>query len=328
MSGSAELLLAGLLAFSPQLALENTNIGGYQDDFQMMDYNRFRIDLSLEHEQYSNFFGQLMVDNETLYTAIPDSLYNTTSIYRAYLQYRGEKHFWSVGRQRIPLGVGRVWNPVDVFNPIDIEDIEPDEREGTDAIHYEYALSELASLEATLAEGKGAIRLKGFFEFADIALVAVRDDDNDLNSWGPGTALDIIGWELEGELLATGIELRSEGGSFHNRDTGDRYTDCIVGGEYGFANSLTLLAEYHLSDQISSKELAVQASFQPSMLWICSLVVLTSLDDHSTLVSPAIEYSLSDEMTLHAGAFLYSGSEYDAFGWQANRYFLRWFVHF
>jgi hypothetical protein len=327
MSGSPELLLAGFLAFSPHLALENSNIGGYQDDFQVMDYNRFRVEISLEHQQYSNFYGLLLVDNETLFTASPDSLYNTTSLYRAYLQYRGEKHFWTVGRQRIPLGVGRIWNPVDVFNPIDVEAIEPNEREGTDAVHYEYALSELANLEGTVAKGKGTVRLKGFFDFADIALVAVRDDDNDLNSWGTDTALDIIGWELEGELLSTGIELRGEGGSFHNRDSGDRYTDFIAGGEYGFANSLTLLAEYHFSGQAGSNELAVQAGFQPSMLWTCSLVVLASLDDHSTLVSPAMEYSLSDEMTLEAGAFLYSGSDYDAFGWQANRYFLRWFVH-
>ncbi len=319
MTGFASVILAGVLGIVPSLAIENTNIGGYEELRHTTDYNRLRADLTLEHEKYTDLVGKLIVDNETLYTSKPSNLQNKTSIHRAYLQYRGLKHFWSVGKQRIPLGVGHVWNPIDVFNPIDSEAIETDERTGTESIRYEYALSELSNVDATVAKGKGAVRLKGYLEYADVGLVGLWDEDADQ---------DIIGWELEGQLMETGVELRSEGGSFHNRRTGDRHTEFIIGAEYGFANSLTLLGEYKFSDETKIDYIGASASYQPAMLWLYSLLVVINIDDHSNFIAPSVEYSLSDEMTLSAGAFFYNGSDDDEFGQVPNRYYIRWFVHF
>ncbi len=319
MSRLANVLMAGLMGFVPDLAIENTNIGGYEEQRYSIDYNRLRGDLTLEHDQYPDLVGKLIVDNETLYTTRPSCLQNKTSIYRAYLQYRGMKHFWSVGKQRIPLGVGRIWNPIDVFNPIDSEAIEPNERVGTDSIRYEYAVSELSNIDATVSADKGALRVKGYLEYADVALVGLWDEDGDQ---------DIIGWELEGQLLETGIELRSEGGSFHDRSTGKRHTEFIVGAEYGFANSLTLLGEYNYSDETMIDYFGFSVSYQPAMLWFCSLLVVTNLEDQSNYAGPSVEYSLSDEMTLTAGAFIYNGGSHDEFGQVPNRYYLRWFIHF
>ena len=319
MSRSANILMAGVLGIVPNFALENTNIGGYEELRHAVDYNRLRGDLTLEHEKYLNLFGKLIIDNETLFTSEPSKLQNEASIYRAYIQYRGMKHFWSVGRQRIPLGVGRIWNPIDVFNPINSEAIETDERIGTDSIRYEYAINELSNIDATVAQGKGEVRVKGYLQYADVGLVGLWDEDTDQ---------DIIGWELEGQLLKTGIELRSEGGGFRNHSTDEWHTELIIGGEYGFPNSLTLLAEYNYSSETRVDYLGSMASYQPAMLWFCSLLVIVNLDDNSGFIAPTIEYSLTDEMTLSAGAFLYSGSTDDEFGLVPNRYYLRWFVHF
>jgi hypothetical protein len=329
MSGLPELLLAGFLSVTPELALENTNIAGYNREQYVTDYNRVRANLSLSHEQYSNLAVTVIADNETTYTASPDELDNEVSLYRAYGQYQGEQHFWSIGRQRIPLGVGRIWNPIDAFNPIDVQAVETGERTGTDSIRYEYALSELSNLDITVADGKAAVRLKGYLEYADVGLVALQDNSNDRNAlWGMDTSLDIIGWELEGRLPGTGIELRSEGGRFHNRDTDDIFTEFIFGAEYGFANSLTLLAEYRYSDQDMADQMGLLMGYQPALLWTCQLLLLTNLDDGSTLVAPSVSYSLSDEMTLSAGGFISTGDDEDVFAEAGNRFHLRWFVHF
>ncbi|MCI5165385.1 MAG: hypothetical protein D3903_04680 [Candidatus Electrothrix sp. GM3_4] len=329
MTGLPELLLAGLLGITPELALENTNIAGYDQIHLSTDFNRIRANLSLSHEQYSNLAATLIVDNETIATTSPNELDNEVSLYRAYGQYQGERHFWSIGRQRIPLGVGRVWNPIDIFNPVDAQAIETGERTGTDAIRYEYAWNELSNLDLTIADGKTALRLKGYLEYADIGLIALRDNSNERNLlWGADASLDIIGWELEGRLPGTGVELRSEGGRLHNRETGDVFTEYILGAEYGFSNGLTLLGEYRHSDQDMTNQLAIQSGFQPAMLWICQLLLLTDLDDNSVLVAPSVTYSLSDEMTLSVGGFISTGDETEAFPETGNRCYLRWFIHF
>ena len=310
---------AGLLALVPQYALENTNIFGLAEDSRFVDYNRLRADITVKHEEYEAFAAKLIIDNAAAYIQRPYSLTDDTFIYRGYLEYHGETHFWVIGRQRIPLGVGRVWNPIDIFNPIDSQSVEPQERPGTEALRYEYAMSSLANLDCTVSRDKGEARIKGYLDFADVALVGLYDNDADQ---------DIIGWELEGELFATGIELRSEGGSFHDDATGRRHTEFIAGAEYGFANSLTLLGEYRYSDETKSDDMAVSVSFQPQILWTVSCLAVENLNDHSFFIAPSVEYSAGDEMTVSAGAFLYHGSGREAYAGYADRVYVRWFVHF
>ncbi len=312
-------LAAVYFGIVPSLSLENTNIPGYDDIYQLFDYNRIRVELNLDSLSHSDFSMRLQVDNENLILEEPESLTNKTSIYRAYLEYSGAKHFWVVGKQRIPLGVGKFWNPMDVFNPIDIESIEPSERPGTESIHYEYAINQLSNMDVTFAKGKGAIRVKGYLDFADIALVGEWDEDQNL---------DIIGWELEGAFAGTGIELRSEGGSFHNRETHQRQTEFVLGAEYGFLNSLIFTGEYHFKDVPRKDEFGFSAIFQPAMLWICSLITVTDIDDGSGFIAPVVEYSLTDEMTLSGGAFVYHGSEDSIYGLTPDRLYIRWFIHF
>ena len=313
------LLLSALLGFVPGLSFENSHIAGYDEFSAILDYNRLRTELNLSHAAYPDFSAICIVDNENRYEYDPGSMVNRTSIYRAYIQYSGSKHLWVVGKQRIPLGVGRFWNPIDVFNPIDIQAVEPDQRPGTSTIRYEYAISDLSSVDVNVAKGKGAIRLKGYLDVADMALVGEWDDDQER---------DIVGWELEGQLGESGIEVRSEGGLFHDQSTGKRHLECIVGGEYGFENSLILAGEFHYVGSPNQSEIGLMASFQPAMLWNCSLLAVTDLDDGSGFIAPVVEYSLSDDMTLQGGAFLYHGGENSLYGAGGDRVYLRWFIHF
>ncbi|MBW2279809.1 MAG: hypothetical protein JRG82_03620 [Deltaproteobacteria bacterium] len=55
------------------------------------------------------------------------------SIYRAWVRFEGDGVELTLGRQRIALGRGRLWNPEDLFNPIFPLAIESDQRIGQDA---------------------------------------------------------------------------------------------------------------------------------------------------------------------------------------------------
>jgi len=321
------LLIASLIllpvyeadSFNYDYSFENTNIAAYQEEQRFSDFNRLRLNVQMDDERIPQLSANLIINNNTTYSREENELDNALELYRGTIEYGTDKHLLIGGRQRIPFGVGRIWNPIDIFNPIDSTSVEPAEREGVDGLRYEYAISELAGFDINIAEKKGAARLKGFLAVADFALVTVIDNDEEQI---------IIGWEVEGELADTGIDMRSEGGSFYDQTKKEYHTEFIVGAEYGFSNSLTLLFEYYYNDNSDIDQLGMTMSYQLSHLLILNMLAMINIDDLSFLLSPTITYSLSDEMTLAAGFFLYHSDSGDSFGDAEDMVFIRWFVHF
>lgn len=312
------VLLATLFGVQGDLAVENATITSDQDNHTVV-YNRLRGEANFELTVQPAFFATVIVDMETNYQVDPDSLVNRISLYRGFAGYTGGQSRLTLGRQRVPLGVGRIWNPIDIFNPINIEAIEVDERPGTECARLEWSPGNLSTLDVTLAKDKGATRIKSYFEVADVALVGLVDNDKEL---------DIIGWELEGELLATGVELRSEGGHFYDRIRHESYFETIVGAEYGFQNSLNVLLEYKYNDDTKFDHLGSIIGYQISMLWNIGILGLMNLDDDSYFLAPSVDYSLADEMNLSAGCFVYAGGSSSEYGDVANQYYAKFYVHF
>ena len=308
-----------LFPFQAELEMENTNIALYDNTERLQDFNRIRLQSTLEHNTRSAVSGYLAIDNTNSLAFKGSANHNKTTLYRGYLRYAGEKHLFVLGRQRVPLGVGRLWNPIDTFNPIDPLSIELETRKGTDAIRYEYAVNDLSNFDCTLSQKKNGARIKGFLGAADLALVGVLDRREKRN---------IMGWEMKGELAETGIELVSEGGFFRDTEYKRDYIDYIIGAEYGFSSSLTLIGEYYKSGEQKSESLGASTSFQAGPLLLIGLRAIINLNDHSTFATPFLEYSLSDEMTLSTGALIYSGNAEGEYGGIADQYYLRWFIHF
>jgi len=313
------LLYSPAPAFDYDLTLENTNIIIYREESDFSDFNRLRLGGRIDSEKLEGLSFLFMVDNRTDYSYEENHLDNELVVHRMILEYGTDNYLLSAGRQRVPFGVGRIWNPIDIFNPIDSTSIETGEREGVDSLRFEYALSELSTFDITLAEDKGAARLKTFFNFVDVALVSVIDNEQDRI---------IVGWELEGELGDSNIDARSEGGVFYDQTTNEYHTELIFGVEYGFSNSLTLLFEYQYNDEDNFDQLGATLSYQISPLLSFYLLAILDLNDHSSLISPTLTYSLSDEMTLTGGFFVYSGDEGDFFGGGEDLAFVKLFVHF
>jgi hypothetical protein len=97
--------------------------------------------------------------------------------YRAYLRYEGERLSSTVGRQRIPWGVGRLWSPIDRFNEIPPLAIEGDQFPGVDAVEAHWQLSGFTYLQVVYAPGtrheeaKYALRAHGVAWDVDYSLV-------------------------------------------------------------------------------------------------------------------------------------------------------------
>ena len=314
------LCFLALFSYAQELetAIEEVNILKKEKSAGSSDYNRVRVEFTLGFETYENLFAKLIIDNENTYGISEDKNRNETDIYRGYIRYMEGKNLLSIGKQRIPFGVGRIWNPTDIFNPIDVTAIEPDKREGTESARYEYAISTLSNLDATVSKDKYALRVKGFLSFADMALMVLKDNKSDT---------DILGYEYSGELFETGIELRSEG-AYRFQKNGKEHFDLIVGAEYAFENSLTLLGEYRHDSLSHSNYLASKISYELTPLLTGSFLALKNFEDKSSFYSIGFDYSLADDITLDMGSLLYSGDGSSEYGSFNDTYFMKFFIHF
>ncbi len=314
------LCFLGIFLYAQELetAIEEVNILQKEESGNSIDYNRVRAEFTIGFESYENLFAKLIIDNENIYDISEDKNRNETAIYRGYIRYMDGKNLLGIGKQRIPFGVGRIWNPTDIFNPIDITTIEPDNREGTESVRYEYAISTLSNLDATVSKDKYALRVKGFLSFADMALMALKDNKSDTR---------ILGYEYSGELFETGVELRSEG-AYRFQKNGKDHLDLIAGAEYSFENSLTLLGEYRHNSLSHSDYLGSTISYEITPLLTGSFLVLKNFEDKSRFYSIGFDYSLADDITLDIGKLIYHGENSSEYGSFNDTYFMKFFIHF
>ncbi len=73
---------------------------------------------------------------------------------RAYINWATDKWEVCLGRQRINWGINMVWNPNDLFNPINFLDFDYEERPGRDAIRVQYFSGLMSSIDVSIAPAK------------------------------------------------------------------------------------------------------------------------------------------------------------------------------
>ncbi len=294
--------------------IENTNILKYNKK-QVDDYNRARAYLTFQDNEYENSIVKLIVDNENIYNYKTNSSDNKSSIYRAYFKYTNDKHLLSMGLQRVPLGVGSIWNPLDIFNPIDSTTIEPNHREGVESLRYEYAINSLSNLDIAFSKDKSSLKIKSYLDFADFALIVLHNDK--LNQ-------TILGYEVQGDLYETGVELKSEGGYFKDKELNENFISYIIGAQYGFENSLILSSEYYTNTKTNLKNLGITLSYTISSVININLLNISNIKDNSYLISPTLEYSLADDIVLSYSYFNYnSKNNHSQFSNFSDTHFLK-----
>jgi len=350
---------------SPVLNADKTYIYNY-------DRLRFRGDYT-----YENFFATIIFDgvnylgneyissNEFKYIKRikSDTPFKTQSsfheydngalyakLYRLYAGYEDNKNRVVIGLQNISMGVGRIWTPTNLFNPKNIYALEPDETFGVAAFLYTKHLSDTSNLTFVASQNedndfKYAGRYKAFLNFADIGINAVSSNDTKM-----------IGYELEGNLADTGVELRSEGAYIKNNiktalttDENREFFQGIVGADYGFENGVTVIAEALYSSKTFSFEdmllnydsdilpnlvfsnfyTALSLSYSFNIFLDGSLVYIESFDDkNSRFISPTLSYTLNDYNSFMVGAMIQDGERGSEFGEFSNSYYFKWLLSF
>ncbi|MDQ7043752.1 MAG: hypothetical protein Q9M34_09535 [Sulfurimonas sp.] len=375
------LAFTSLLNADFEYRVENSNftisqgsINPESDKTYLYNYDRLRFRLAYTQDEFFvsiiadgvNYYGDSYVNsNDFEYVKLQksDTPFNTQSdyntyesgsvyakLYRAYAGYEDDANRVLVGLQNISMGVGRIWNPTNLFNPRNVYALEPDEIFGVFGISYTRHIDDTSQVTVVVSQKadeslKYAVQYKAYLEIADFALDFISSNETTM-----------LGYEIEGNLGETGVEVRSEGAYIKNKlqknliSTQElEFFQGVIGTDYGFVNGITLVCEaLYSSENFSYQKIllnydseilpnlvysklytALSLSYSFNIYLDGSLTYIESFNDkNSRYVAPMLTYTLNDYNSLMLGAMIQNGEEGSEFEKFANAYYLKWFLSF
>ncbi len=242
-----------------------------------------------------------------------------------------------IGRQRIAWGVGRVWSPTDLFNPINPANFGKIEKDGVDAASLTYYLGNFSDLNVVynprekLSESNAGFRLRTNFGGYDFALVGGYFDQR-----------IIAGGDFAGSIFGAG--LRGEGIiSMDKNNLNNNYLRLVFGMDNQFTSKLYALIEYQFNGEgsadknkynllglyngsiinLSQNYVVLSGSFQLTPLLTLTAADNANLNDGSGYILFSGNYSLSDNGTLTLGIFQSYGNTFTEYWYYPKAYYLQ-----
>lgn len=326
------------------------------------NYDRFRTDLDLGWEKIAtfkiifdleNYLGKSYLKNDQFralrsiklnmpldpyhYIVSENAQVLRTYLYRAYGTFYLPQSTLTLGYQRIPLGVGRIWNPTDIINPYNPLSIESAERLGIYGGLYTYNIDDLSQFKTFFTKNS-------YSELKDYGYIVKRNIDKyDIGiSYVGNKDLTLTGVEIEREILATGIEARTEFAHIDSKVLEKKYQKYIIGLDHGFPNSTYIVVEYFFNEigatdkndydlaridlldwqQLAKSYLGATLSYEFTPLLSGSLAAISNLNDGSFFLSPSVHWSIQENLDLDLGSSFYQGQKYTEFWYyQTVNYF-------
>ena len=256
---------------------------------------------------------------------------------RLYLRNAFKIGDMTIGRQRISWGSGRIWNPTDLFNPINPANFDKIEKDGADAISSRFYLGNFTDIEVVynpvddFHDSNYGARFRSNVKKYDFSLVGGYFDRR-----------IVIGGDFAGNLFKAGA--RGEGIISANKDDlNSNFAKFILGLDYQFTSKLYGLIEYqfngegksHRSDyelarlvsgeilNLSRNYLFLQSTYQAHPLLNTGLSLNFNLNDGSGFISGLTTYSLTENAYLSFGALLPLGSAFDEYGFYPTSVYLK-----
>lgn len=248
------------------------------------------------------------------------------ALYRAIVSWSGTSTDVRIGRQRIALGTGFFWSPMDLLNPIDPTRLERDYRAGADAVLVEQQLGAIGRVSGMYSPATGRMKamgagyLHGNLRGTDYS-VLVGSFHGDL-VLGTDFSGSVGGLGLRGELTTT------------RPDSGSRYARALFGADYGFENSVKLTVEtsyngrgtsdptrYDVNAVIAGGALnlarwyaGAALTYDVTPLVKASGYAVVNADDGSTVLWPQLEWSARPDLDLTIGVQHFAGGTRSEYG--------------
>ena len=282
-----------------------------------------------------------------------ESFHGMHLLYRGWLRYEGDSYDVTLGRQRIPLGRARLWNPTDLFNPIFPLAIQGDQRIGQDALVARWKplrsfwVMGIWAPQDDPDEHRAALRLELVRTWLDAALMvgAFQKD------WvfGFDFARNLGDAAIRGEATLTDLE------------TGDRNWQAVGSIDYTFSvgSGLYTLVEHLYNEhllpdappalpfvpsvpQIAAQQVGLldrittvsrnQTGFELGYEWTplvrTDLLWLYDWEGASVAILPVLALSPADDVQLAFGAQFFLGTDDTEYGDAANLFFAQLDIYF
>jgi hypothetical protein len=241
-----------------------------------------------------------------------------------------------IGRQRIAWGVGRVWSPTDLFNPINPANFGKLEKDGVDAASLTYSFGNFTDINVVYNPQKkpgssnAGFRFRTNYDQFDLALVGGYFDKR-----------VVAGGDFAGNFFDAGI--RGEGIiSMNKNNLSDNFVRLVFGVDNQFTSKLYGLFEYQFNGEgkankldydllgilngsiinLSRNYLIVSGSYQYTPLLTFTIANNWNLNDGSGYVNLTAAYSVSGNATVTAGTFIRYGDKLSEYWYYPNSYYL------
>ena len=247
-----------------------------------------------------------------------------------------------IGRQRISWGTGRVWNPTDIFNPINPANFGKIEKDGADAASMKFYLGQLTDFQLVynaeyhFNSSNYAARFRTNILGYDLAVLTGSLDKR-----------FITGGDFAGNVWTAGIR----GEALVSQDPskqGGYYIRWIPGMDYQFTDKLYALFEYYHNGQgtldrlkydltglyegrilnLAKDYLALSGSYQLTPLVTVMLSSVSNFSDGSGYLAGTINYSASDNASIAVGSLYAYGKTLTEYWYYPQAYYMKLETYF
>lgn len=259
------------------------------------------------------------------------------------------------GRQRIQWGTGRIWNPTDLFNPINPASFDRIEKDGADAVSAKVYLGSFTDVQAVVNFRSARGQRDGAPDAPDSTNFGARFRTNflEFDVSGMGGWFDrrvVLGGDFAGNLLEAGVRGEAvyvmEGEDLPNSD----YLRLVLGADYQFTPEFYGLIEYLYNGEgstdpadyaadlprlyrgeilhLNTKYLYAGGTYLLHPLVSATAGLLQNIGDGSGFVSLAANWSSSENTAVTAGCMLSYGDSGDEYWYYPLSLYLKGEWHF
>ncbi len=333
--------------------VDNSEISwdNFKEKFKLGDYNRLRLKYKTSPSKKVtvnvalDFFSFHGIVNSPVGTYGEESSAGTETggsevkidLDRAYVNLYFKKFDITVGKQRVAMGVSYLWAPLDLFNRVNV--LEPkEEKPGTNAVKVYVPLGSSSSLtgvfspESDFSSSRSGFRAQAQVWGVDVGATVIRSGD---------TGTSVYGLDLRGENF---IGWWLEGGLFDSKHSNE--VKLVLGFDYTFPlkNGLYWLNEFYYDSSgekeraaydytllLSGLRFTLGRKYLFSMLRYsineflsASLSYIGNLGDGSFVLYPALQYEISQDISLSCGFYIPMGKENGEFNVNKRNIFFVW----